>query len=326
MARRSHLEERIMTMLNRKNHRRVGLRILLPTAVLMAAMVPAIAAVSPGDPPPRHASPELKDAVVQLKAAENRLEPQLEKLEALEIEIDPEIEINQQSIEEIEDRMEPYLKQMEQIEVDMEPYNKRLAELEDGLENLVLHMEDGTLEDIERQIGEQMAEHMETFEAIDAEMEPLHEQLQQIQQQMEPLHRELERVHIDMKPAHRELERLHDHMDEVRRGMEPLQEELELLGDRFDAALRAEVANVLEEHLGPVTTFDAPFDEAAARIVEQSHIHMTDDIVKLQASRREVRETLTNLMKPHMTGLEEAFDAAVDNASGALTPLEISIE
>ena len=53
MARRSHLEERIMTMLNRTNHRKVGSRALFATAILMAAMVPAIAAVYPGDPPPR---------------------------------------------------------------------------------------------------------------------------------------------------------------------------------------------------------------------------------------------------------------------------------
>jgi len=326
MARRSHLEERIMTMLNRSTHRRVGPRILLPTAVLTAAMVPAIAAVSPGDPPPRHASPELKETVTQLKAAESRLEPQLERLEGFKLEIDPQIEIDQQAIEEIEARLEPYVKQIEQIEIDMEPYNEKLAELDGELNELVLHMEDGTLEEIERQIRDQMAEHMKKFEAVHAEMEPLTRQMEELHQQMEPLHRELERVHLDMEPVHREMEKLHEHMDEVRRGMEPLQEELELLGDRFEAAVQVEVAAVLREHLGAVTTFDAPFDEAAARIVGESHLHVIGDVVELDASRREVREILTDLMKSHMTGLEEAFAAAIDDSADALSPLQISIE
>ncbi len=61
MARTTHLEERIMTILKRSTHRRVGIAVIIPAAILMAAMVPALASVYPGDPTPRPASSELKD-------------------------------------------------------------------------------------------------------------------------------------------------------------------------------------------------------------------------------------------------------------------------
>ena len=88
MARRSHLEERIMTILNRDHHRRVGLRLILPAVIVTAALVPAIAAVQPTTAE-RTASPELRSAVADMRQAEVRLESQLEGVEDIEIEIAP---------------------------------------------------------------------------------------------------------------------------------------------------------------------------------------------------------------------------------------------
>lgn len=326
MARRSHLEERIMTMLNRTNHRKVGSRALFATAILMAAMVPAIAAVYPGDPPPRPASPELKQIITEMNEVERRLEPHIERIEQFEIEIAPEIEINEEAIAEIEARMQPHLERIEAMEFDMEPYHDEIAALEDRIEDLVLHMEDGTLEEVQRQIQEQLAVHMEQIEAIHMDMEPLHELMEELHVQMEPLHEEMEKLHVDMEPFHREMEKLHEHMEELHVEMEPLHEEMELLGDRLETALETDVEAELRDHLGAVTTFSAPFDEAASRIVEDASIRVNDDIIRIRASRREVREILTDLMKPHMVGLEEAFEAAVDNAADALSPLEITID
>jgi beta-lactamase regulating signal transducer with metallopeptidase domain/predicted nucleic acid-binding Zn-ribbon protein len=326
MARRSHLEERIMKMLKRTNHRKVGMGVLIPTAILMAAMVPAIAAVYPGDPPPRPASSELKQIVTEMQQVEKRIEPHLEGIEDLEIAIDHDIEIDVDAIAAIEDKMQPYLDQLEAIELDMEPFHEQMEEFEEKMKTLVLHMEDGTLEEIEGQIQEQIAVHMEMVEAIHVDMEPFHEQMEEIHAQLEPLHEQMEELHIGMEPYHREMEKHHERMEEFQREIEPFHDEMERLGERLEAALETEVAAMLRDHLGAVTTVAADFDEAAARIVEEARVRVDDDMVRIRASGREVREILTDLIKPHMVGLEEAFDAAVDNTADALSPLEISID
>jgi uncharacterized protein YhaN len=326
MARRSHLEERIMTMLNRTNHRKVGLGVLLPAAILMAAMVPAIAAVYPGDPPPRPASSELKQIVTEMEQIEQRLEPHLGRIEDIEIDFDPEIEINEQAIADIEARMQPFLEQIEEIELDMEPFLEKIEAFEEQMQDLVLHIDDGTIDEVQQQIHEQFEAHLARIEDIHIDMEPFHEQIEAIHAEIEPLHEELEDLHIDMEPFHRELERHHERVEELHREMEPLHEELEALEERFSSALQVDVAAVLRDHLAAVTTFAAPFDEAAARIVEDVHVHVDDDIVSLHTSRRETREILTDLLRPHMVGLEDAFKAAVDNAADALSHLEISID
>ena len=77
MARTTHLEERIMTILKKTTHRRVGMAVIIPAAILMAAMVPALASVYPGDPAPRPASSELKEILAEMEEAEKRIEPQL---------------------------------------------------------------------------------------------------------------------------------------------------------------------------------------------------------------------------------------------------------
>ena len=96
MARRTHLEERIMSILKRTTHRRVGMAVLIPAAVLMAAMVPALAAVAPGQSEPRPASPELKQLMTEIQEVEVRLEPHLAKMEDFEIEMQPKIEFLEQ--------------------------------------------------------------------------------------------------------------------------------------------------------------------------------------------------------------------------------------
>jgi chromosome segregation ATPase len=300
--------------------------VLVPAAILMAAMVPAIAAVYPGDPPPRPASSDLKAIIIEMQNVEERLEPHLERIEDIEIDIAPSIEINEEAITEIEVKMRPYLDRIADMEIDMEPFTEKIALLEDQIEDLVLHVQDGTLEEVQRQIHEQLAEHMEKIEAIHIDMEPFHAQMEELHAEIEPLHEELEKLHVDMEPFHLEMERFHDRMEDLHHEMEPLHEELELLEDRLESALAADVAAELRDHLGAVTTFAAPFDEAAARIVDGASVRVHDEVVRIRASRREVRQILNDLMKPHRVGLEEAFDAAVDNAADALSPLEIAID
>ena len=340
MARRTHLEERIMTILKTTVHRRIHPAVLLPAVIVMAAMVPALAAVDFSNEP-RPASNELKEIIVEMQQIEDKLEPNLQQLEDLELELQPTIEaiqdvqidIDQEKLQEIQEKMQPYIDRMEAIEIDMKPYEQQIQELEYKIQNLVIHVDDGTVEEIEHQIQEQVSKQMEAMESIHVDMEPLMRQIEAIQAEMEPLHKELEAVHIQMEPVHEQLENLHldmepihEQMEAVQKAMEPLHQELERLGDRFERAVGGEIESVLRERLGPVTAPGAPIDEAAARIAEDAHINVDDDVIRVQVSRSEAQEILTDLLAPHRIGTEDAFNAAVAAAADALSPLVIRID
>jgi beta-lactamase regulating signal transducer with metallopeptidase domain/predicted nucleic acid-binding Zn-ribbon protein len=340
MARRTHLEERIMTILKTTVHRRIHPAVLLPAVIVMAAMVPALAAVDFSNEP-RPASNELKEIIVEMQQIEDKLEPNLQQLEDLELELQPTIEaiqdvqidIDQEKLQEIQEKMQPYIDRMEAIEIDMKPYEQQIQELEYKIQNLVIHVDDGTVEEIEHQIQEQVSKQMEAMESIHVDLEPLMRQIEAIQAEMEPLHKELEAVHIQMEPVHEQLENLHldmepihEQMEAVQKAMEPLHEELERLGDRFERAVGGEIESVLRERLGPVTAPGAPIDEAAARIAEDAHINVDDDVIRVQVSRSEAQEILTDLLAPHRIGTEDAFNAAVAAAADALSPLVIRID
>jgi beta-lactamase regulating signal transducer with metallopeptidase domain/predicted nucleic acid-binding Zn-ribbon protein len=338
MARRTHLEERIMTMLKRTTHRRVGMSVLLPAAVLVAAMVPALAAVHPGNPQPRPASPEIKQILTEMEDHEERIEAHVKRIEALELEIQPQIEeielkMHDQAMADIEERMRPHLERLEEIELDMEPLTDQIAALEDEMQRLEFEIEDGTIQDIERQIHEQLEPLMEQIKSIHIDMEPYHEQMEEIHRQMEPLHLEIEELHKSMEPMHREIEELHEsmepvheRMEEIHREMEPFHEEMEILHERLERAIRNDLVGVLREHLGAVTGPQAPFDEAASRLTEDAHIRVRDDEIRLDASPSEAREILSDLMTPHRVGSHEAFDAAIEGTVKALDPLVIAVE
>jgi beta-lactamase regulating signal transducer with metallopeptidase domain/predicted nucleic acid-binding Zn-ribbon protein len=342
MARRSHLEERIMTMLRRPHHRKTKLMVLLPAAALVGAMVPALAAVHPGDSPPRQASPELEQIIAEMEEVEARLEPHLEEIEAaIEVELEPtlekieaiEVEIDHQAFAEIEEKMRPHLKRIEEIEIDMEPMLAQIEAFAGDIENIRIHVEDGTLAEVQRQIQEQIEAHMAKIEEIHIDMEPLHEQIEAIHEQLEPMHEQIEAIHIDMEPMHEEIERLHlemepihERIEEMHLDMEPIHEELGRLGERLEDALRGEVATVLREHLGAVTGPNAPFTEAAARILEDADVHVEDDSVRVEASRSEARRILTDLLAPLRVGAQSSFDAAIDDAAVAVSPLVLQVD
>ena len=338
MARRTHLEERIMSILNRSNHRRVGMAVLIPAIVLMAAMVPALAAVYPGDSPPRPASSELKQIMDEMHQAEEELQPHLAKIESIEIDMEPhlamlekiEITIDDERMQEIEEQMEPYLARIEAIEIDMEPFQAQMEEFEKQMEEIELHIEDGTLKEIELQIQEQIEAHMKIVEEIHVDMEPFLKQIEEIHVEMEDLHGQLAEIHVDMEPIHEQMESIHidmepfhEQMEELHREMEPFHEEMELLGERLENALRVEVVAYLRDELGAVTAPGVDFEEAAARIVEDARIRVDDDFVRIDASKSDVRDILEDLFAPHRIGTEDAFDAAIDHATAGLSPLTI---
>ena len=341
MARRTHLEERIMTILKRTTHRRVGMAVLLPAAVMMAAMVPALAAVYPGPSEPRPASPELKQIITEMQQVEAKFEPHVAKIKEIEIEMEPKLEmleqievtIDESKLEEIEKQMEPYLEKLEQIEIDMEPYEAQMEEIEKQLESITLHIEDGTLEDVERQIHAQIEVHMKELENVHVQMEPLMQYMEQIHVEMEGLHEQMAQVHIDMEPIHEQmadihidLEPFHEQMEQIHRELEPFHEEMELLGDRMEKALQIEVISLLQEELGAVISPGTPLDEAAALIAKDANIKIEDDTLTFNASQRRTREVLTDLLSDHRVGTQKNFDEAVDSAARALSPLVIVVD
>jgi beta-lactamase regulating signal transducer with metallopeptidase domain/soluble cytochrome b562 len=341
MARRTHLEERIMTILRRTTHRRVSLAVLFPAVILTAAMVPAIAAVAPGSSEPRPASPELEKVITEMQEIEKKMEPHLAKIEDIEIKMKPKLEelekievtIDESQLEEIEKQMEPYLKRLEEIEIDMEPYQAKMEELEKELQNIELHIEDGTLEEVERQIHEQMEAHMEGLEQIHLEMEPFMEQMEQIHIEMEGLHEQMAQVHVDMEPFHEQMaeihinmEPFHEQLEQLHTELEPFHEEMEALGERMEHALQIEVISVLQDELGPVIAAGTPLDEAAALIAKDADIKVDEGTLTFRASKRRTSEVLTDLLSDHRVGTQKNFDMAVESAANALSPLVIAVD
>lgn len=340
MARTTHLEERIMTILKSTTHRRVGIAVIIPAAILMAAMVPALASVYPGDPAPRQASTELKEILAEMEAAEKKIEPHLERIEEIEIEMEPQIEllenievqIDDAKIADIEAKMQPYLDRLEDIEIDMRPLEEKLEALQEQLENMEFHIEDGKLDDIHDQIQEQMAAHMAQIETIHIDMEPFHKQMEAIHEEMSQYYEQMAEVHIDMEPIHAEMEKIHvdlepfhEQMEQLHIELEPFHREMEILGDRLEHAIQGEVVSYLRSELGAVTSPGASFDEAAARIVDDARINIHDDTLKIDGNQNEIREILTDLLLPHRIGTQEVFDQAIENAATGLSPLVIQV-
>jgi beta-lactamase regulating signal transducer with metallopeptidase domain/predicted nucleic acid-binding Zn-ribbon protein len=338
MARRSDLEERIMSILNRPRHRKVGLAVILPAAILTAALVPAIAAVQPTEPGPRQASPELKAAMAEMQEAEKRLEPYIDRITDHEFELQPileqiddiEIDINHEVMARIETEMKPILDQIEAIHIDMEPMHAQLEAMHESFENMELHIEDGTFEQIQEQIEAQMETHHAQFESVHIDMEPFNAQMEALHAQLEPLHEQMEALHLEAIPSHEEIERIHvemepfqEEMERLHEEMEPLHEAMEELGERIEVAIANDVAAVLRSHLGPVTGPGAPFAEAAARIIDDANIRINDDLLELNASRRETREILTDLFSPLRIGTKDTFDDALEAAVDEVSDLEI---
>ena len=341
MARRTHLEERIMTILKRTTHRRVGMAVIIPAAIIMAAMVPALAAVYPSDPAPRTAGPELKALMTEMKAVEAKMAPHLEAIEEITVSMEPhlemleeiEITIDESKLAELEERMEPYLERMATIEIEMAPFEAQMEEFEEHMQNITIHIEDGTLSEIGEQIEAQVSIHMEMIEDIQVDMEPFLEQMEVIHIEMEGLHEQMADIHIDMEPFNEhmakiqiEMEPFHEQMEQFHIHMEPFEEEMELLGDRLENALRNEVAAALRSELGAVTAPGTDFSEAASRIVEDANIHINDDVIRIKAPRSDTRDILIDLFSEERIGTQDVFDQAIENAVAGLTPMVIQVD
>ncbi len=335
MARRHEVEERIMAMLDRPRIHPATRTALTAAVLAIAALVPVVAAVQPET---RQAGTELAQALADLREVEARLEPYHERLEEAAAEIELEAEgieaaahVDEAAMLEIERRMEPYLDRIAEIEIDMEPYLEQIEAASRVVESIELDIERGTIKDIHRQIEEQLKSHLANLEQLHVDLEPMHEQLEALHRELEPLHEHLAEVHLEMAPHHEAMARIHERMEPMHEAMEsmhaemePLHLELEATANRVKKALNAEVEAELRERLGTVVSPGAPWSEAATRIVEEASLHIDDDLVRLNTSRSEVREILTDLMTPHRVGTEDAFAAALDDTAREISRFEVT--
>jgi len=346
MARRCHLEERVMSILSHRSHRRVGLGLILSAVVVTAALVPAIAAVTPTEPQPRTASPELASVVAEIEATEQSFEPELERIREIEREMRPsikalediEVEIDHEAIARIQAEMQPILEQIQAVEIDMAPVQVELEAIAERMREVKLHIEDGTLDEVQAQIHEQLQAVTRDLESIHLDMEPYAKQLQELHKQLEPMHSKIaqltevqaakirEQVERSREITEREREkisRLEAEMERAHRNLEPVHERMERLHDRLEAAVRNDVAVVLRSHLGSVTSPAAPFDEAAARLLDHANTHLGNGLIEVDISRREAQEILTGLLLPVRIGTQEGFDAALETAVNEVCHLVI---
>ena len=297
MARTPDLEKRIMTLLKNTSHRRVGIAVLIPAVILVAAMVSALAAVTPSGTtaPPASpsettvpANPEIEKIVAEMKAAEREIEQQAEKMQAKEmalqrhIEAIEPIEIDEEAIAQIEEAMKPHLERLEEIEIDMEP-------------------------------------HLKHLELVHLEMEELHKHLEKIHLEMEPQHEAMEEMHRALEPLHEEMELMHQEM-------EPFHHRMEQLGKRLDNAITDEVAERLQSHLGAVTSPGAPFGEAAQRIISSARVRIRNEVIAVMSPFNENQEILQDLFSSHRIGTSEAFNEAITAAAEELKNLRISVK
>lgn len=208
-----------------------------------------------------------------------------------------------------------------------------MAELERQLDEMEIHIEDGTLVQVQEQIATQIAAHMEQFEQVHVDMEPYLAHIEKLHEQLEPLHEEMAQIHVDMEPFHREMKKFEVEMEGFERQMEkfheqmePLHREMERLQERLDEAVQRELEAYLRDRLGAVAAPGTDFSEGAARIADDARIEIDDGVLELRPRRTDVREVLDDLYGPQRIGTRDAFDAAVDDAAAGLDPLRISID
>jgi len=172
-----------------------------------------------------------------------------------------------------------------------------------------------------------MQAHQAELESIHIEMAPFREQLERFHEQLAELTAEqTARIRQQMMVNHEILEQRRREPERQHEALEPLREEAEAVGMRIKTALATDVAAVLRFHLGVVASPDAPYREAAERIVERGSIHIHDDVLELNVSRSEVREIVEDLFSPGRVATRNAFDQALDAAIDAVTELRLELE
>ena len=402
MARRTHLEDRIMAILDPRTRRRVSWALLAPAVVITVALVPVIAAVRPalaaptsvsassparGETPPVTPAaatavtpdPEIRRIVGEMRELERQIESEAAGIHEVEEAMRPHLEeiearaskLGEQRAAEVEARLEPYLERIQGVEAEMEPIHAEIADLQISLEHVRVDAEVDTgplaeelgklsreltargervpadevmdrIQEVMKSVHERIASSMrdmqpqlEQLETMHQRLEPFHERMEQIHKEMEPVLADMERIQAEMEPdlagldeLHASLEPMQERIEKIQRSIEPLTKQMDVLGDQLRDALRGQVRSILERDLGAVAAPDAPFDEAADRLLERANIHLEDDALKLRISHREARRVLEDLVAPRRrAGASESdMNAAIDTAAASLRSLEVRVD
>lgn len=303
MARKSRVEGRIMAILKRKKHRRVGMVVMIPAAVLTAVLIPVFAALYPSsagaqpasaavvEQPPRPATPELRDLVRQVREVEEEMEVHLDGLDIIEEKMRPHLdeiedlhfELNEEEILAIEERMEPYHARIEEIQRVMEPILAEIGEIEFDMEPIHLEMEKIDIGDLRISLDSIDADSIhlsELMEIVQRQMEPMQEQLEIMQQSMQPHLEKIEELQAQLAPFHEQMEGIHLEM-------EPLHLEMEELHKSLEPLLEGKLAHVheaLEPFHAQMEELERelePFQERIEEITERIDAELVDDIEAL---------------------------------------------
>jgi len=287
---------------------------------------------------------EHEHQAVASEAIEERLRPYREQLRQLEEEMEP----LHRKMAEAAAAFGPSEARMEQTEVDMAPVREELEKLSreiaaaddrmamgEAIQRLTQLME--PLTESMQKVHQEMAPHQERLEALRREMEPYHQRMEEIHRQMEPVREDLERLHESMRPemdrlraAEEQLRPFHKQMREAERALRPYSDKLETLAATLREELQVIVRARLEQHIGTFVSAEAPWDEAAARLVAGSHSIDLDDasVLELRLPRSETRTILTDLMGPaRRPGVSEAqLKAGITAAVEAIAELEVELD
>jgi predicted nuclease with TOPRIM domain len=178
----------------------------------------------------------------------------------------------------------------------------------------------------------QIEPHVARLKQLHEQLEPVHDQMADLHVSLEPMLVEIESIHAEMEldhermeQLHAELEPIHEEVERLHEAMEPIREELERTGERLGAAVTREVESAIRDRLGPAVGEDAPWNEAAERIGDTSHIRIQDGVLRVEAPRGETRTILQDLLSPHRRVDQDVFEVALEETVEALHPLTRSV-
>jgi len=292
---------------------------------------------SPAPAPPRAADAELPRLIRDMERLEMRLEESIgeidesvhrrieEKLREIE---EVRVEVDERRLREVEARIEAELAGIEDIEVDLEPVRAEIEEVARAIEAIEIDAKldaEAMRKAIEPHVARLEELHLE-IEPAYVEMEKVHELLEPLQREMEAAHEVMQERHLEMERLHAELEPLNEEVERLHASIEPIRGELERTAERIDRAVAREVESTIRAGMASVVVQDAPFDEAARRVVAVSHVRIHDGVLSVSGPVAEIRAILGDLMRAHRRSGDQAFESALDATVRELTPLRRSVD
>ena len=294
-------------------------------------------APSPPPAPEQAADPELSQLIRDVERLEaqieqsvgeiddtvrRRIEEKVREMESVRLEVD------ERRLEEVEARIEAELAGIENIEVDLEPVRLEMEEVAHAIEAIELESEMDAEE-----MRQAIEPHLERLQELRLQIEPVHVRMERLQEVLEPLqvemqsaqqavqerHLEMERLHAELEPLTQEIERLHE-------TIEPIRGELERTAEQIDRAVAREVESAIRAGMASVVAADAPFDEAARRVVAASEVRIEHGALIVYGPAGETRMILSDLMRVHRRSDDDAFESALESTVRELTPLRRSVE